>query len=221
MNVIKSISFSQEEILTWVLRLHVPKGRFDVDAPFSTGGFYRTGAVPLPERRFDLQPRSPEVEQADCRRLPLTGGSLSSLILDLPFLAASGPSLQSAEGNRINRRFGVYPSEAALRGLYKEALGEAFRVLHPGGVLVFKCQDKASGGKQHMAHCQVYNDAVQRGFEPLDLFVLLARSRLIADWQRNQKHARKFHCYFWVFRKPDEQGRRKRRENDQSERIYR
>ena len=65
-------------------------------------------------------------------------------------------------------------------------------MLCPGGVLVFKCQDKVSSGKQW---------AIARGFEVLDLFILLARSRLVANWQRNQKHARKFHSYFWVFRK--------------------
>ena len=29
----------------------------------------------------------------------------------------------------------------------------------------------------------------------------LARNRLVANWQRNQQHARKYHSYFWVFRK--------------------
>ena len=52
-----------------------------------------------------------------------------------------------------------------------------------------------------MMHCHVYNWATRAGFEPLDLFVLLARNRLVANWQRNQKHARKYHSYFWVFRK--------------------
>ena len=37
-----------------------------------------------------------------------------------------------------------------------------------------------------------------------DLFVLLARNRLVADWQkRNQLHSRKFHAYFIVFQKCD------------------
>jgi len=74
-------------------------------------------------------------------------------------------------------------------------------VLCLGGILVFKCQDKVSSGKQHMMHCNVYQWAILQGFEALDLFILLARSRLVANWQRNQKHARKYHCYFWVFKK--------------------
>lgn len=34
------------------------------------------------------------------------------------------------------------------------------------------------------------------------MFVLLAKNRIVADWQaKNQKHARKFHSYFLVFEK--------------------
>ena len=45
--------------------------------------------------------------------------------------------------------------------------------------------------------------ARQVGFYPLDLFVLLAKQRMNSfggKW-RNQEHARKYHSYFWVFRK--------------------
>jgi hypothetical protein len=46
------------------------------------------------------------------------------------------------------------------------------------------------------------NEAVKIGFYPKDLFILLARNRIVANWQlKNQKNARKFHCYFWVFEK--------------------
>ena len=68
--------------------------------------------------------------------------------------------------------------------------------------MVFKCQDKTSSGKQYFSHVFIMNEAVKAGFYPLDLFVLLARSRLVADWQtRNQRHARKFCSFFWVFQK--------------------
>lgn len=211
--MIRSISYSQDEILQWIIQLYIESGHFDADATFSSGGFYRSSRIPLPAHRFDLYPQRPDVQKADCRKLPLDDNTISSMILDPPFLATKGPSLSSDSGNLISRRFSVCPNEAALRELYRDAIAEAFRVIKPGGVLVFKCQDKVSSGKQHMMHCFVYNVAVQRGFEVLDLFVLLANSRLIANWQRNQKHARKFHCYFWVFRKPTIKNRRDAFEN--------
>ena len=68
--------------------------------------------------------------------------------------------------------------------------------------MIFKCQDKVSSGKQYMSHVFIINEAVRIGFYPRDLFVLLANNRLVADWQiRNQRTARKYHCYFVVLEK--------------------
>ena len=198
-SLIKSISYDQNEILQWIIRLYVPAGWFDADATYSKGGFYTV--IPPPSLRYDLNPSSPAVIRADCRHLPLESGSIHSLILDPPFLATTGKSLTTAQGNIINRRFSVCNSEHELSLLYQDAIKEAYRVLADKGILVFKCQDKVSSGEQHMMHCLVFNWATALGFEPLDLFVLLARNRLVANWQRNQQHARKYHSYFWVFRK--------------------
>ena len=53
-----------------------------------------------------------------------------------------------------------------------------------------------------MSHVFIMNEAVKIGFYPRDLFILLAKNRLVADWQiRNQKNARKYSCFFWVFEK--------------------
>lgn len=197
--LIKSISYDQDELLQWITSLYVEAGRFDVDPTFSRGGFYRK--IPPPKLCYDLVPQRKGVLQADCRRLPIKSGSIRSVIIDPPFLATTGKSLTGDTGNVINRRFSVCRNERELAALYEAAIIEAHRVLCPGGVLVFKCQDKVSSGKQYMMHCSVYQWAIARGFEVLDLFILLARSRLVANWQRNQKHARKFHSYFWVFRK--------------------
>lgn len=196
---IKSVSYDQDELLRWILRLYVPQGAFDVDPTYSTGGFYRN--VPQPRLCFDLTPQRDFVQKADCRCLPIADASVASIIIDPPFLATTGKSLESATGNIINRRFSVYRNERELAALYEAAIAEAHRILVPGGILVFKCQDKVSSGKQHMMHCSVYEWAIRQGFEAVDLFILLAKSRLVANWQRNQKHARKYHSYFWVFRK--------------------
>ena len=49
---------------------------------------------------------------------------------------------------------------------------------------------------------QQVRNKLKEGFYPEDIFILLAKSRIVADWQiKNQKHARKFHSYFIVFRK--------------------
>lgn len=199
---VRSISYSQDELLAWIIALYIPAGAFEIDPTFSQGGFYRSGTILRPQRCFDLHPISEGVQEADCRALPLPSASISSMIVDLPFLATTGASLGKKNGNKINRRFSVCSSEAELAALYHETLCEAWRVLKSGGILVMKCQDKVSSGKQYMMHCLIYDWARDIGFEALDLFILLAKNRLIANWQRNQKHARKYHCYFWVFQKP-------------------
>lgn len=199
--LIKTISYSQEEILEWILRLYVPSGCFDVDPTYSKGNFYKSGAIPKPRYCFDIAPQSDEILKADCRELPIAYNSIDSMIVDLPFLATSGASLEKDEGNIINRRFSVCKNKSELTALYKDTLTEAFRILKPKGILVMKCQDKVSSGKQYMMHCDIYNMAKDIGFYAIDLFILLAKSCLVANWQRNQKHARKYHSYFWVFEK--------------------
>jgi hypothetical protein len=72
------------------------------------------------------------------------------------------------------------------------------RILCEKGILVFKCQDTISGGKQYLSHVEIINMAVRLGFYPKDLFILLSKNRLMSPNQRNQKHCRKFHSYFVV-----------------------
>lgn len=201
-DLVKSIGYDQSEIIRNILRLHVPEGKIDCDPTFSTGAFYNGTGIDAPQYRFDISPRRADVVQADARHLPLADSSISCMMLDPPFLATKGKSLNSNGGNIINRRFGVYPDEKSLHRCYSDMLTEAYRVLKPNGILIFKCQDKVSSGKQYMSHVYIINEAVRIGFYPKDLFVLLAKSRLVADWQKpNQAHARKWHAYFLVLQK--------------------
>lgn len=68
-----------------------------------------------------------------------------------------------------------------------------------GGILVFKNQDTVSSAKQYFSHCAIMNMALKNNFYPKDLFILLAKQRIIGGMHHNQQHARKFHCYYWVF----------------------
>ena len=81
---------------------------------------------------------------------------------------------------------------------------EFYRILKKNGILIFKCQDKISSGKQYLSHVFIINEAIKLGFYPKDFYVLLSKNRIIADWQiKNQKNARKYHSYFIVFEKTD------------------
>ena len=108
----------------------------------------------------------------------------------------------STNNNIINKRFSVYERERELFQFYWDSIDEFVRVLHNDGLLVIKCQDKVSSDKQYLSHVAIINYCESVGLYCEDLFVLLAKSRLVADWQvKNQKRSRKFHSYFLVFRK--------------------
>ena len=121
-DIIKSISYDQDELLQWIIRLYVEDGRFDIDPTFSTGGFYRK--IPQPKLCYDLVPQKDGVLQADCRKLPIKSGSVRSIIMDLPFLATTGKSLAGNTGNIINRRFSVARNERELDALQCVSVGD-------------------------------------------------------------------------------------------------
>ena len=203
--MIKSISYDQSEIIQNILTLHVPSHQIDCDVTYSKGIFYKNTGIPDPEYKFDIKPIAPDVKFGDCRHLPLPNECFNCVMFDPPFLATTGQSLsQGINGNIITKRFGVYPNEHELHKFYTDSISEIYRLLKEKGILIFKCQDKVSSGKQYMSHCYIYNEAIRIGFYPKDLFILLAKNRVTAEWQiNNQKNARKFHCYFWVFQKID------------------
>lgn len=201
--MVKSVSYDQSEIIKWILNLHVPQHYIDCDPTYSKGNFYNNTGIKHPKYRYDILPQCEGVEQGDSRNLPLQSGSINCMMFDPPFLATTGKSLFADDNsNKINKRFGVYSNEKELHRFYIDSLKESYRVLAENGILIFKCQDKISSGKQYMSHVFIMNEAVKIGFYPKDLFILLAKNRLVADWQaKNQKNARKYHSYFWVFEK--------------------
>jgi hypothetical protein len=192
--VISTVSDNQHEILRNIAALYTG-GTFDVDATYSSGGFYTDPTVPEPTHRFDLIPQHTDVVQADCRNLPLDSASVGSLVFDPPFIHAAG------KASTIGNRFADLPYQHNLRALYLGAMVEFYRVLRPKGVLVFKCQDIVESGKQVMNHCLIWEMATRLGFIELDLFILTAGHRIIGHNHGVQQHARKFHSYFWVFEK--------------------
>ena len=97
------------------------------------------------------------------------------------------------------KRFAGYWKYAELEQHYRHTLREAQRVLKPGGVMVFKCQDIIHNHKMHCTHANVLLWAAAEGFRLVDLFVLPAKHRLPSPNRAGtQRHARIFHSYFIV-----------------------
>jgi len=202
MKVIKSISYDQIEIINNIINLHLNDNKIDCDPTYSTGVFYKNDIINEPKYKFDIKPQIKDVKKADCRNLPLKDNSINSIIFDPPFVVSKGPSLKENKkgSNIISSRFSSYESIPLLWKFYADSIKEFYRVLKPNGTLIFKCQDTVSGGKNYFSHNYVINKAIENGFYTKDLFILLAKSRLIGK-MKTQQHARKFHSYFIVFKK--------------------
>jgi hypothetical protein len=194
--IIRTVSDNQSEILESIVRLYCPNG-FGLDPTYSKGVFYKNG-VPEPKYKSDLAPQQDDVMPCDCRELPFPDGFVENIVFDPPFI---GASQKDGKPGIIKTRFSYFPTIPKLWAFYSESLTEFHRVLQPDGILVFKCQDSVESAKQYITHVEVMNTAYQLGFYTEDLFVLTANNRLISPNQWKQQHARKYHSYFWVFRK--------------------
>jgi len=124
MDIIKSISFSQAEILQNIVDLHT--GPIQCDVTFGAGCFYKNG-LPQPQFRFDTAPRFPWVIPADVCHLPIKNSCLRSVMFDPPFMARTGP------GATLKARFGeLVGTIRDLWNFYFRAMKEIHRVLVPG-----------------------------------------------------------------------------------------
>ena len=158
MSIIKSVYDNEEVIIDAILKLHCTHA-IQLDPTYSKGNFYK-GKIKQPKLKYDLYPQSDDVIKANAESLPIENNSLHTIMFDPPFLATKGPSLQKEDNsNRINKRFGVYPTEIELHTFYINALKEFYRILDKNGILIFKCQDKVSSGKQYLSHVFIINEA--------------------------------------------------------------
>lgn len=197
--IISTISYNEQEIIRDILYLHADRRPVDLDPTYSIGNFYKKG-VPKPKYKFDKYPEIAGVEQAESHNIPLDPGSCNVIMFDPPFVM-SGENIDGSKDGTgiISKRFTSFKNFGDLKDMYGASLQEFYRLLAPEGIVIFKCQDVVVSGQNHMTHCWVMEKALSIGFYPKDLFILLAKVR-ISDG-RKQKHARKYHSYFWVFKK--------------------
>lgn len=199
--MIKSVSSSQDEIIKDIIELHLEGKPIECDPTYSKGNFYRS--MPRPLLTYDINPQDKDTIKGDCRNLPIPNDFFKSVMFDPPFVVSKGPSLQIEKdgSNIISSRFSSFESPKKLWTFYEESMREFYRVLKDKGVLIFKCQDTVSGGRNFLSHIFIINKALEIGFYPKDLFVLVAKSRLQSGKIKKQQHARKFHSYFLVLTK--------------------
>lgn len=195
--VISTISYDEQEIIRDILFLHANNKDIDIDPTYSIGNFYKDG-LKQPKYKFDKFPQVKGVVEATADNLPLESESVEVIMFDPPFVMGTSENYENGSGV-IGTRFTAFKDFNELKEMYSSSLREFYRVLKKDGIVIFKCQDVVASGKQHFTHCWIMGEAIKQGFYPQDLFVLLAKNRL--NDGREQQHARKYHSYFWVFKK--------------------
>jgi hypothetical protein len=197
--VISTIGFDEQEIIRDILYLHAGGFYIDCDPCYSVGNFYKQG-LPKPKYIYDKYPQSDDVIEATSDCLPLENESVNTIMFDPPFVMTGDTYGEAKEGSSIiAKRFTGFHDWLELKKMYAGSLKEFYRILKDGGIVIFKCQDCVVSAKNHFTHSWVMNQAINIGYYPKDLFILLAQNRITDG--RKQQHARKYHSYFWVFKK--------------------
>ncbi len=201
-----TVHATDQTILAAISKLHLDGQPFHLDAAYSVGKMW--DGLTGPRLKYDLHPQLPDVMKADCRQLPLEDGTIDSVAFDPPMsFGAHGtnhPLNTKTRGyscsTAMNNRFTQFASFAELQDLYTRALDEFHRVLRPRGILAFKTMD-FTDSKTTLVHVHVCNWAAERGFEAVDLLIKVRRSGKVYNPNKIQKHARKEHVFWIVFKK--------------------
>jgi len=194
-NLIKSISYSQDEILQSILALYVKSDSFDCDLTYSLGYFYKK-IIP-PKYKFDIFPQSKDVYPLSEVKNLVPKGTLSSIVIDLPFIVNTETS---AKNSMMSERFNCFSTIAELYEVNSKMIALAYALLRTGGYLIMKTMDFQSGGKQEWVSHYVHTKGIETGFELKDLFILIAKHKVLY-MKGEQRCSRKYHSYFFVFRK--------------------
>ncbi len=202
MEVIKSVYNSDIEILTSIQKLYLNNKQFDLDPCYSKGNFYKeeqcnffTDNIITPKIKMDKNPQYPDVIQNNILNgIPLNDNSIESIIFDPPFMFGKHGK---TDNNIMCKRFTMFDNWQQLANMYKKSLSEFYRILKKNGIIAFKCQDYTDSITT-LTHHYVYIWAIEQGFYAEDIFILLSKNRI---WNSllKQKHARKFHSYWYVF----------------------
>ena len=194
--VIKSVSYDQQEILNNILKLHVHSGVYDCDLTISKGNFYKNGNVPLPKLKYDKYPQMEGVQPLEDAE-KIEDGSLNSIVIDLPFLILQPQWLKNS---KVKARFNSFDTMEEATEVNKKMLKLAYDKLKNKGILVFKTMDIRAENKNIWMSYYVQQWASEIGFELIDTFILIAPSKILNRGMK-QMVARKYHSYFFVFKK--------------------
>ena len=141
------------------------------------------------------------------RKLPYQDEFADMIVNDPPYRYTPAKNIKHEDIPGHGKVDGLYNLQESgltrtqnILELYFSAMLEAKRVLKNGGFLVVKCQDTVQDGKNIWVHALLINKAESLGFACRDLVIVATTSPTKSRWKK-QRHFRKAHSYFLIFRK--------------------
>lgn len=189
------------EVFPSILNLYVPLGSEVADVTYGRGVFWKA----VPRHLYHLL--ATDIKNGvDARQLPYQDASIDCVVFDPPYMHTPGgtahdrhQNFEAYYSNNGKNTTSLKYHEAVL-DLYFRSATEAWRVLKAGGIYVVKCQDEVCACRQRLTHVEIIN-ALSDRFVAEDLFVLVRHNKPGVSRILRQRHARKNHSYFVVFRK--------------------
>jgi DNA modification methylase len=202
-DTLTSVCGSNSEGFARIVRLYARPGDTICDPTFGSGTFWAL----VDRSRYRVFATDLKADGVDLRSLPYADASADMLVNDPPYRYTPARNIRHEDLPGHGRVDGQYNLQAAgltntqaVLDLYYAGMTEAQRVLKPGGFLVVKCQDTVQDGRNIWVHLLLMRRAEESGFACRDLVVITTKSPTKTRWDR-QRHLRKAHSYFLVFRK--------------------
>ena len=189
-------------VFSRILDLYIPPGAAIADITYGNGAFWKNIDIKKYHCAFsDIK------SNVDCRALPYKSDSWDCVVFDPPYMHVSGGSAhvnhqnydQYYQNNKIPENTKKY--HEAVLDLYFRTAGEVFRVLKRKGIFIVKCQDEVCSNRQRLTHVELINELTVHNYICEDLFVVMRTNKPGMSRVIKQRHARKNHSYFLVFRK--------------------
>jgi DNA modification methylase len=203
------------EIFPNILNLYVKEKSKIADVTFGKGVFWKN----INKSKYDLYLSDLKtvglsrgcIGGIDSRQLPYLSESFDVIVFDPPYMHTPGGTAhnghQNFEGYYANNEDSDIDIESqpkyheAVLDLYFKSASEAYRVLKKKGIYIVKCQDEVCANKQRLTHIELTNELQKIGFIAEDIFVVVRKNKPGVSRIKEQKHARKNHSYFMIYRK--------------------
>ena len=187
------------DIFPDILQLYVPFGSYVFDMTYGKGVFWKKASSSYKLLKNDIDEDLGQCHY-DFRNLPDEWmETFDCVVFDPPYGSISS-NKKSEVGERYNNNYNGLKSIDDLMRLYYAGIMEAKRILKSEGILIVKCSDQISGGKQRRIHDEILQFAKGLWFIDEDLFVLMQKG--VPTMRHDYRlHARKNNSFLWVFRK--------------------